>query len=98
MVVFDTDKCPNVLVVVIIDAVHQVEDDVGVVGFWKSVLVKSDACRRRHFSEDIVIIEENLVIVGFGGLGRVRKRRAKTAFRIAFFTGRQLQFADGRHY
>ena len=98
MVVFDADKRPHILVGIIVNAVHQVEDNMGVVGLRKCVLMKANACRRRHFGPDIVVLKQNLVIIGCGPFVSVRKCRAETALRISFFTGCELQLANGRHY
>lgn len=97
MVVFDPGKGPYILIGIVVNAMHKIEDDVGVIRFWKGVLMKPDTRRRRHFGNDARVLKQDLILPRLGDLVGMRKTGAKTALRIAFFTRCQLQGADGRH-
>ena len=82
-VVLDAHEGPDVLIVVVVDAVHQVEDDVGIGRRRREgVPVHPDPSRRRHFREDLPQMVGAEGLHG-GGADRCsaklrRKRRSRT--------------------
>src|SRR5436190_23088445 len=60
--------------------------------------MKADTGSSGEFGKDVVIIQLDLVVSGFGGFVLMRIRGSKTVFGRAFCSGLHLQFADGRHY
>ena len=98
MIVLDAHEGPHILLVVVVDAMHQVEDDVGIVRRRERVLMKADARRRRHFGEDVVIVESDFVVGRFSRLVRMRECGTESGRRIALRAGFELKVANRRHY
>src|SRR5690348_2032439 len=96
-VVHDPDIRPDILVVVVVDACHQVQDDMRLVAGGEGILVKAYPRGRREFGPDIIVFEFYLVVIGFGRFRGMAESAAVTAPGLAGNAGIEPQFAHGGH-
>ncbi len=66
---------------------NEIKNQVSIIRFWKSIFMKTHMSGCRKFGVDIVIIEFNTVISGFGFFIFMTEMRAVAASRFGSLAG-----------
>src|SRR6185437_1224488 len=92
------DIGPDILVVVVVDARHQVEDDMRLIARRESILVKAYPRGRRELGPDIIVFQPDLIVIVFGRFRGMAESTAVSTPGLAGNAGIQPKLAHGGHH
>ncbi len=96
-VALDPDLRPEDLAVVVVDAAHEIENDVRGPRLRERIAVEPDPIRGGELDLDLRVVERHGVIPRRRRLARVRKARPVAGVGVLRGVGLQLQRAERRH-
>src|SRR6185437_1902922 len=92
------DIGPDILIGIVVDAADAIEDDMRLIAGGKGILVETDAGRSGQLGYDVIVVQPDLVIVGFRRFGLMTEGAPVAAVRLGCDARVQLQLSHCRHH